>query len=87
MSSPKLNDKSEITISVVWLLQIISIVAFTTWGYARVNERIDENSQETKNLRSNQNNYVFPDIRKLEEDVIQLEKDVLILQTQQKDKK
>ena len=87
MSSPKLNDKSEITISVVWLLQIISIVAFTTWGYARVNERIDENSQETRNLRSNQNNYVFPDIRKLEEDVIQLEKDVLILQTQQKDKK
>lgn len=56
-------------------------------GYARVNERIDENSQETKSLRSNQNNYVFPDIRKLEEDVIQLEKDVLILQTQQKDKK
>ena len=87
MSTPKLNDKSEITISVVWLLQIISIVAFTTWGYARVSERIDENSQETKSLRSNQNNYVFPDIRKLEEDVIQLEKDVLILQTQQKDKK
>jgi len=87
VSSPKLNDKSEITISVVWLLQIISIVAITTWGYARVNERIDENSQETKSLRSNQNNYVFPDIRKLEEDVIQLEKDVLILQTQQKDKK
>ena len=81
MATPKLNDKSEITISVVWLLQIISIVAFTTWGYARVNERIDENSQETKNLRGNQNNYVFPDIRKLEEQVIQLQKEVLILQT------
>ena len=81
MATPKLNDKSEITISVVWLLQIISIVAFTTWGYARVNERIDENSQETRNLRGNQNNYVFPDIRKLEEQVIQLQKDVLILQT------
>ena len=81
MATPKLNDKSEITISVVWLLQIISIVAFTTWGYARVNERIDENSQETRNLRGNQNNYVFPDIRKLEEEVIQLQKDVLILQT------
>ena len=81
MATPKLNDKSEITISVVWLLQIISIVAFTTWGYARVSESIDENSQETRNLRSNQNNYVFPDIRKLEEQVIQLQKDVLILQT------
>ena len=81
MATPKLNDKSEITISVVWLLQIISIVAFTTWGYARVNERIDENSQETRNLRGNQNNYVFPDIRKLEEQVIQLQKEVLILQT------
>ena len=87
MTPPKLNDKSEITISVVWLVQIISIVAFTTWGYARVNERIDENSQETRNLRGNQNNYVFPDIRKLEEQVIQLQKEVLVLQTQQKDNK
>jgi hypothetical protein len=81
MSAPKLNDKSEITISVVWLLQIISIVAFTTWGYARVSEGIDENAQETRNLRGNQNNYIFPDIRTLEEQVIQLQKDVLILQT------
>jgi hypothetical protein len=81
MAPPELNDKSQITISVVWLLQIISVVAFTTWGYARVNERIDENSQETRNLRGNQNNYVFPDIRTLEEQVIQLQKDVLILQT------
>ncbi len=81
MTTAKLNDKSEITISVVWLLQIISIVAFTTWGYARVSERIDENSQETRNLRGNQNNYVFPDIRVLEKQVIQLQKDVLILQT------
>ena len=81
MAAPKLNDRSEITISVVWLLQIISIVAFTTWGYARVSEGIDENAQETRNLRGNQNNYVFPDIRKLEEQVIQLQKEVLILQT------
>lgn len=81
MATPKLNDKSEITISVVWLLQIISIVAFTTWGYARVSESIDENAQETRNLRGNQNNYIFPDIRILEEQVIQLQKEVLILQT------
>ena len=81
METPKLNDRSEITISIVWLLQIISIVAFATWGYANISERIDGNSQETRSLRGNQNNYIFPDIRKLEEQVIQLQKEVLILQT------
>jgi len=81
MSPPQLNDKSEITISVVWLLQIVSIVAFATWGYANISERIDVNSQETRNLRGNQNNYIFPDIRKLEEELIELQKEVLILQT------
>jgi len=81
MAAPKLNDRSEITISIVWLLQIISIVAFATWGYASISERIDVNAQETRSLRGNQNNYVFPDIRKLEEKVIALQKEVLILQT------
>ena len=81
MATPKLNDRSELTISVVWLLQIISIVAFATWGYASISERIDMNAQETRSLRGNQNNYIFPDIRKLEEEVISLQKEVLILQT------
>ena len=81
MATPKLNDRSELTISVVWLLQIISIVAFATWGYASISERIDMNAQETRGLRGNQNNYIFPDIRKLEEEVIALQKEVLILQT------
>jgi hypothetical protein len=81
MAAPKLNDRSELTISVVWLLQIISIVAFATWGYASISERIDMNAQETRSLRGNQNNYIFPDIRKLEEEVIALQKEVLILQT------
>jgi hypothetical protein len=81
MAAPKLNDRSEITISIVWLLQIISIVAVATWGYASISERIDVNAQETRGLRGNQNNYVFPDIRKLEEEVIALQKEVLILQT------
>ena len=81
MATPKLNDRSELTISVVWLLQIISIVAVATWGYASISERIDVNAQETRSLRSNQNNYVFPDIRKLEEEVVELQKEVLILQT------
>jgi hypothetical protein len=81
MATPKLNDRSELTISVVWLLQIISIVAFATWGYASISERIDVNAQETRSLRGNQNSYVFPDIRKLEEELVELQKEVLILQT------
>ena len=80
MTAPKLNEKSEITISIVWLIQIISIVAIATWGYASISERIDANAQETRNLRGNQNNYIFPDIRELEEQVIELQKQVLILQ-------
>jgi|GEM_PF-4375853 len=78
---PELNDKSEITISIVWLIQILAIVSVATWGYATVMEKIDNNYDETKSLRSNQNNYVFPDIRKLEEQVIDLQKQVLIIQT------
>lgn len=81
MATPKLNDRSELTISIVWLLQIITVVAVATWGYASISERIDVNSQETRSLRGNQNNYVFPDIRKLEEELVELQKEVLILQT------
>jgi len=81
MATPKLNDRSELTISIVWLLQIITVVAVATWGYASISERIDVNAQETRSLRGNQNNYIFPDIRKLEEEVIALQKEVLILQT------
>jgi hypothetical protein len=80
VATPKLNDRSELTISVVWLLQIITIVAVATWGYANTSERIDMNAQETRSIRGNQNNYIFPDIRKLEEEVIGLQKEVLILQ-------
>jgi hypothetical protein len=81
MATPKLNEKSEITLSIVWLVQIVSIVALATWGYANISERIDINSQEARSLRGNQNNYIFPDIRKLENEVIDLQKEVLILQT------
>ena len=81
MAAPKLNDRSELTISIVWLLQIITVVAVATWGYASISERIDVNAQETRSLRGNQNNYVFPDIRKLEEELVELQKEVLILQT------
>ena len=62
-------------------MQIITVVAVATWGYASISERIDVNAQETRSLRGNQNNYVFPDIRKLEEELVELQKEVLILQT------
>ena len=80
----KLNENSEITISVVWLIQIVVAVVIATFGYATISERIDNNQSETKSLRSNQNNYVFPDIRKLEDQVIDLQKKVLILETELK---
>ena len=78
----RLNDKSEVTISIVWLLQIIVVVAVATFGYATISERIDNNQDEAKSLRSNQNNYVFPDIRALENQVVDLQKKVLILETE-----
>ncbi len=62
-------------------MQIITVVAVATWGYASISETIDVNAQETRSLRGNQNNYVFPDIRKLEEELVELQKEVLILQT------
>ena len=62
-------------------MQIITVVAVATWGYASISERIDVNAQETRSLRGNQNNYVFPDIRKLEEELVELQIEVLILQT------
>lgn len=80
----KLNDKSEITISVVWLTQIVVVAAAATFGYASISERIENNLSETKSLRNNQNNYVFTDIRKLENQVVDLQKKVLILETELK---
>lgn len=79
-----LNDKSEVTISIVWLLQIIVVVAVATFGYATISERIDNNQNEAKSLRGNQNTYVFPDIRALENQVVDLQKKVLILETELK---
>ncbi len=80
----RLNDKSEVTISIVWLLQIIVVVAVATFGYATISERIENNQNEAKSLRGNQNNYVFPDIRTLENRVVDLQKKVLILETELK---
>ena len=82
--TPKLDDNSGMTINIRWLIQIIVVIAMATWGYASITERIGDNKTETKSLRGNQNNYIFPDIRELEEKVIKLEKEVLVLKTELK---
>jgi len=80
MSEAKVNDKTSFNISISYLVQIIIAIAAFVYGYASISEHIDNNSREIKNIRGNQNNYIFPDIRMLEEKVIILEKEVLVLQ-------
>ena len=78
----KVDDKSTLNISLSYLLQIIGVIAVAVWGYAYTTEKIDFNEREIQNLRANQNKYIFPDIRTLEEQVIKLEKEVIILKTE-----
>jgi hypothetical protein len=80
--TPKLDDNSGMTINIKWLVQIVVVIAMATWGYATITERITNNEVKAKALKGNQNNYIFPDIRTMEEKVIQLEKDVLMLKTE-----
>ena len=78
----KVDDKSSLNISLNYLLQIIGVITVAVWGYAYTTEKIDLNEREIQNLRANQNKYIFPDIRVLEEQVIKLEKEVIILRTE-----
>jgi len=78
----KVNEKTNLNISLSYLLQIAAIISVAVYGYANISERIDNNARETKNIRGNQNNYIFPDIRELEAKVVKLEKEVIILQTE-----
>ena len=78
----KVDDKSSLSISLPYLAQIVVAISVGVWGYANITEKIDTNAQETRNLRGNQNNYIFPDIRTLEQQVIALEKDMLIAKTE-----
>lgn len=80
--TPNIDDSTGMTINLKWLIQIVVVVALATFGYATIKERIDSNEGDIKSLRSNQNNYVFPDIRTLEQQVIQLQKEVLILENE-----
>jgi uncharacterized small protein (DUF1192 family) len=78
----KVDDKTSLNISISYLAQIAVVISIAVYGYANISERIDLNNREVKNIRGNQNNYIFPDIRELEEKVVKLEKEVLILQTE-----
>jgi len=80
--TPKLDDNSGMTINIKWLIQIIVVIAMATWGYASISERITNNEEKARALKGNQNNYIFPDIRAMEEKLIILEKDVLLLKTE-----
>ena len=78
----KVNERTSFNISLSYLIQIIAVISIAVFGYANMSERIEKNDRELKNIRGNQNNYIFPDIRQLEGKVIKLEKEVIILQTE-----
>ena len=80
MTEAKVNDRTTFNISISYLIQIILAISAFVYGYASISEHIERNDTEIKNLRANQNTYIFPDIRTLEQKTIVLEKDVLVLQ-------
>jgi hypothetical protein len=80
----KVDDKTSLNISLSYLVQIIVSIAVAVYAYAHVNERIDNNAREARNIRGNQNNYIFPDIRELETKTVELERQVFVLETELK---
>jgi len=70
MTSAKLNDDSSLSINIKWLIQIVVGVGTAVYLYFGLENRIATNEDEIAGLRFNQNNYVFPDIRTLETEVI-----------------
>ena len=70
MTAPKLNDDSSLSINIKWLIQIVILVGTAVYLYFGLENRIANNEDELRSLRYNQNTYVFPDIRVLEEEVI-----------------
>lgn len=70
MTSPKLNDDSSLSINIKWLIQIVVLVGTAVYLYFGLENRIADNEDELKSLRYNQNTYIFPDIRVLENEVI-----------------
>lgn len=70
MTAPKLNDDSSLSINIKWLIQIVILVGTAVYLYFGLENRIANNEDEISSLRFNQKNYVFPDIRVLEGEVI-----------------
>lgn len=86
---PKLNDNSGISINIKWLIQIIVLVGGAVLLYTRLETRVKDNEADIKSIRFNQNTYIFPDIRVLEEDIIEyklererVRKDIQMLKNQ-----
>lgn len=75
MTTPKLNDDSSLSINIKWLIQIVVLVGTAVYLYFGLENRIATNESEIVSLRYNQNTYVFPDIRVLENEVIEFKLD------------
>jgi hypothetical protein len=72
---PKLNDDSGISINIKWLIQIVILVGSAVLLYTHLEGRISDSESEIQGLRFNQNNYVFPDIRVLEGEILEFKLD------------
>jgi len=70
MTTPNLSDDSTLSINIKWLIQIVLLVGTAVYMYLGLENRISDNEDELKSLRYNQNTYIFPDIRVLENEVI-----------------
>lgn len=70
MTVPKLTDESALSINIKWLIQIVALVGTAVYMYLGLENRIKEVEDEARSLRYNQNTYVFPDIRILENEVL-----------------
>ena len=69
---PKLNDESGISINIKWLIQIVILVGSAVLLYTHLEGRITDTENEIQGLRYNQNTYVFPDIRVLENEILEV---------------
>lgn len=75
MTVPKLSDDSSLSINIKWLIQIVLLVGTAVYMYLGLENRIKEVEDEAQSLRFNQNTYVFPDIRILENEVLDFKLD------------
>ena len=69
---PKLNDDAGISINIKWLIQIVVLVGSAVLLYTHLEGRITDTENEIQGIRYNQNNYVFPDIRVLEGEILEV---------------